>query len=492
MIRENLMMLIDRYAMRVEGPCTGYCISFIAMLLLPIFIVSVNEGKLFAQDVPQYRFQREIEIAELERDELVAVPLDAAVYSNTQNSLNDLRIVDSVGTAIPFIVRKKCGIESSLTEKTWRASDITLKPIEQTGLEIHFELNDDDLIPDGLRIVTPLTNFEQRVNVFAIDEAEQEMPLAEDEVIFDYSQFMDVRSVEVKLAGTDARKFRIRIDGLTSRQQSHLTELTRQLTGGEEVSQRLRTTLIDRPFRIDRIELWAEFEESRTKILDYFPHELTSVETSIEDKSNATIIDIESKSQPLTHVMIKTPAVNFQRGAVISELTTPQNRTNLVQIGSASLVHIDFRDILKEQLEIRFPENRHGRYRITIVNGDNLPLPIDDVLAAGSVDEVVFLANNNTDYVLQYGNPNLVQPDLDTAAIRTLIDNDIEPIAAILADEEIILAEVLDPPTTLKDALNNPYLIAFIVLIMIAVLTWLLYSAARRIDHQADDQTDFS
>lgn len=483
------MMLIKGFALSVEQRSTCSCISLIATF--PLLIMGINGSQILAQDAPQYRFQREIETPEMKQDELIAVQLDSAVYSNTQDSLNDLHIEDADGITVSFIVRRKRKTETYDSEKTWRADDVSLNPIEETGLEIRFELDDDDPTPDGLRIITPLKNFEQRVNVFAIDTAGKEVPLAEDEVIFDYSQFMDVRSVEIKLTGTDSRKFRINIDSLTSRQQTHLTELTRQLSSDEEVSQRLRTAIIDRPFRIDRIELWAKYEESRIKVIDDFSYELRAVETSIENETNATIIDIESKSQPLTHFKIKTPAVNFQRYAILHELITQQNRINPVQIGTASLIHIDFRDIQKKQLEIRFPESRNGKYQLIIDNGDNLPLPIEDVVAAGFIDEVVFLASKNKAYVLQYGNPNIESPDLDTAAIQTLIDNEIEPIAVTLADEETTIAEVLDPSTTLKDALNNPYLIGFSVLTMIVVLIWLLYSAAKKVDHLPDDQTDF-
>lgn len=456
-------------------------ISLTAILLL--LFLGIKPGQACGKETSPYRFQRLIETPELKQAELITVPLDSAIYATTQVSLNDLRIQDDNGTSVPFLVRRKNKTESIEAQRIWTASGVSLNPIEGTGLDIRFELDDDDPIPDGLRLITPLKNFEQRVTVFAIDEAGQELLLTEDEVIFDYSQFMDLRSVDIKLSGGDARKFRININSLTSRQQTQLTELTRQLSGGEEVSLLFRTAIIDRPFRIDRIELWSNYKEARTIAISDFPYELSSVETSIEDNTNATVIDVVSNSQPLTQFRIKTPELNFQRKATLYEIVIQHGSSHLVQIGAESLLHIDFRDIQQEQVEIRFPESRHGRYRLIIANGDNQPLPIHDVQAAGHIDEIVFLANNGLRYVLQYGNPNLNKPDLDTAAIQTLINKGIEPIAASLSNEATILVDPLVPPTSWKDTLNNPFLLGSIAVAMIAVLGWLLYSAAKQVDH---------
>lgn len=479
------MKLAKHIALRAEWFSLRGIISLTAILLL--LSLGINPGQAFEKETSPYRFQRLIVTPELKQAELVTVPLDSAIYANTQVSLNDLRIQDDNGTTVPFLVRRRNNTESIKAQKVWIASGVSLKPIEGTGLEIRFELDDEDPIPDGLRLITPLKNFEHRVTVFAVDDAGQEILLAEDEVIFDYSQFMDVRSVEIKFSGSEARKFRIIIDSLTSRQQTQLTELTRQLSGGEEVSLRLRTAIIDRPFRIDRIELWSNYKEAKTKAISDFPYELISVETSIENNTNATVIDIESRSQPLTRFSIKTPAVNFQRHATLYEIVKQQDSPHLVKIGTASLLHIDFRDIQKEQVEIRFPESRHGRFRLIIANGDNQPLPIQDVQAAGHIDEIVFLANNDFRYVLQYGSPSLNKPDLDTAPIQTLINNGIEPIAASLSDEETILFDPPVPTTSWKETLNNPFLLGSIALTMIAILSWLLYSAAKQVDHLPED-----
>ena len=204
--------------------------------------------------------------------------------------------------------------------------------------------------------------------------------------------------------------------------------------------------------------------------------------------TNETIINIESKSQPLTQLEITTSERNFQRSATLYKVTSDSDHEVLQRLAETSLVHLDFRDLQKDQLTIHFSENRHGQYQLVIDNGDNPALPVNKVLAFGHVDEVIFLAKKGTEYVLQYGNPHLDHPNLDTVPIRTLLDEDVEPIEAFLSHDVTTVTEVIGPPTTLRDALNNPYLIGCVVLVMLAVLIGLLYSAAQKIDQLPDDQ----
>ena len=74
-------------------------------------------------------------------------------------------------------------------------------------------------------------------------------------MIFDYSQFMDVRndSLELAPANTDGglvAHLRILIDDVTKEQQSQLLELTRRLHGEKETDRSERVTIVRQPFRM--------------------------------------------------------------------------------------------------------------------------------------------------------------------------------------------------------------------------------------------------
>lgn len=477
----------DRFAFRPESSSIHHFNWSLVLLFLVMTILNYNYS--FAQDAPQYRFQRKIEAGELQREELVTFSLDTTVYANTQDSLNDLRIENAEGTSVPFVVRRKRETETYNAQKKWSAEDVSLKPIQELGLEIRLKLDADDPAPVGLRILTPLKNFEQRVNIFAINKAGQVTPLVKDEVIFDYSRFMDVRNVEIQLPKTDARSFRMIIDGLTTRQQSQLTELTRKLAGTEEVSRQLRTTIVDRPFRIDRIELWAEFQRSQTRVLGTHPYDLVEIDSTVNSETNQSIVNIKSRSQPMTQFEVVTPEQNFQRTARLYEVSSKGGEDILQLITETRLSQLNFHDIRKSELSAHFPRNRHARYQLVIDNGDNPALRVKDVHAAGEVDEIIFIAKKSTTYVLKYGNPNLDQPDIDTASIQALLKEDIKPLVASLGNAERIISGEIHQPKSFVDLFNNPVFIGPVVILMIAILVWFLYSAAQKVDQFPEDQS---
>src|SRR5262249_26261559 len=133
------------------------------------------------------------------------------------------------------------------------------------GLEITVERDEDDKHPrpNGLSLITPLRNFEQRVRVYTSDDGKDWQPAGDEAVIFDYSRYMDVRSDSVPFPETARRHFRIVVDDVTAEQQSQLVALTRRLQGADETERTEQVVVDRRPFRIDRVEFWREAESDQ-------------------------------------------------------------------------------------------------------------------------------------------------------------------------------------------------------------------------------------
>ena len=435
-----------------------------------------------AADEPAvFRFTRSIEVDGLSQEELVAVPLDSDVYAATRDGFPDLRIVGADERLIPFLIRRVSETRTHKVQKSWTASDPSLRPLENDGMEIRITLKSQDPSPLGLRFVTPLQNFEQQVRVFATADG-TESTLVEEALIFDYSKFMDVRRTEVILPATTAREFRIVIDSLTSEQESQLLVMTRSMTGGDESSRTEETAIQRRPFRIDRIELWTEEADQshQADVIQAWP--VTDLKVTQDAEQQQTVAEFTSRREPLNGLRIVTSSRNFSRHATVQVATEVDDDIEWLDVASSTISQFQLRNLQEEHLTISLPETRDDRLRLVIKNGDSPELAIDAVEAVGHQYEVVFLGAPDKHCRLMYGSESADAPSHDTVALKTALAENMSPIAGALGTQlELQDSGVVKAPD-LKTLLNNPILLGAIVGVLVILLGWGLYQASRRIE----------
>lgn len=429
---------------------------------------------------PGFQFSRQIITPNLTQVELVAVPLDSAVYEATADGLPDMRLRDGQGGAVPYLVRQAESTRAVVRQKVWTARRPEARPLEGGGLEITFHLADEDPQPKGLTIVTELRNFEQRVRVFSSAIGDLWEPLGEETLIFDYSRYMDVRKDQVPLPDTTHRRFRIVIDDITAEQESELLSLTRQLQGQEETGREERVTILRRPFHIQRIDLWGLVREERSvKKKSEYP--LSDMTVQQQPERQQTVIEVKSGREPLTSIELQTPARNFSRRAAVEVEEKHGVQSSWRTIGSGTLSRIDFKSLQQENLEIAFPESRRESYRFVIDNRDSPPLKVTGLKAEGNVYEVVFLASRDTGYRLVYGSPDAGPPQYDTAAITQVLGEGFQPTQAELGP----LTPAQGQPAAFRwaDLLNNRPLLFSVIALLVVLLGWGLYHAIQRVDN---------
>ncbi len=414
------------------------------------------------------------------QDELVAVPLDSQVYAWTQDDLSDLRVVDGEGNAIPFLIRKQRTTEPRITRRSWKAQDLTARPAGDGYFKILDSLDEDDPQPTHVRLVTPLSDFEQQVSVFALDEEGEVLEqLVEDALIFDYAAVVDARRDVIELPSSEARHFRIDVRAMADDAESPYLSLTRTIHDNKETSRQERTLIRRRPFRIDRIEWILEESHTRTKEIVSVDWSASMAEPVQDEEENQTLIEIQTHRQPISSFGIQTQSTNFSRTVLVEIPKLRAGVQDWEQIGTGAVRQFSIRDLEEEELEVRFPESRSDKFRVIIENRDSPPLEISSVIARGPVHEAVFLASPERDYSLVY-EADVEAPDYDLAAINRLLHDGAEPIAAELSDqEERTDAEpaAFDP----KAILNNAYVLGSIAVVLIALLGWALFSASKRI-----------
>ncbi len=441
----------------------------------------------FAIAENQLRFSKPVEFAPLEDEELVAVPLDSDIYAATRTGYPDLRVLQGADDEVGFLVRRETAKTGRKVKQVWAAKNISLRPLEDDGLEITFRIDLDEHPeqPQGIRLITPLRNFEHHVRIESSTDGESWEPLVEEGLIFDYSQFMDVQNTAIELPASESKErswYRITIEDVTQEQQSQLLELSRSLSGEEETSRTERQTIRRQPFRIDRIELWHDemrIDKVGDKQVDY---PLTIERTEQDAESRETHIYLKSRREPLTRLKVVTDVRNFSRSARVEVSREAREKKSWQAIGSAKLTNLDFRSLKRESLAINFPEHRETEYRLVIENRDSPPLEVKDVIASGNAYEVVFLAEPKAEYRVAYDSPSLEAPNFDTAALTASIQEGFQPVRATLGltVESEVAPQPGDP--LLKRLLNNGPLLTGIIAVLVVLLAVGLYRATRNLE----------
>ena len=445
-------------------------------------IAVILPGSGVAEEAVLFRFSRPINVVGQAQEEWFSVLLDSDVYAATRDSFPDLRVLDAGDRLVPFLIRRVSEPRTEQVRKIWTAVNPTLMPLDNNGMEIRIILKPEDPSPLALNFVTPLQNFEQQVRVFSTAEGTESM-LVDGVLIFDYSQFMDVRRTEVVLPPTSAREFRIVIDALTSDQESQLLELTRSLRGDAEDIRTEKTTIQRRPFRIDRIDLWTEQADKIVHADKVQPWPVTDLKVTQDSEENQTLVEFVSRREPLTELTIVTGSRNFSRHAVLQIFDDKSaNHADLKTIADTTISQFQLRDFQEEHLTIRLPETRRDSLRLVLDNGDSPALSIDAVNAFGHQDEVVFLGKPDQNVRLVYGSETAQPPNSDTVALMTALARGIQPVTATLGVQSAIAGSGAQKPVDVKSLLNNPFLMGSVIGILVILLGWGLYQASRRID----------
>jgi hypothetical protein len=452
-----------------------------------MILLAAIAASAFAAE-PAFRYSKPLELPALQQDELLAVSLDRDVYAATREGLPDIRILTDGNMETSYLLRRVTITKAQSTRDYWAARTRSVRPLEDGGLEIILRLEREDPRPDGLRIVTPLRNFEQRVRVFSSEDGENWQPVGEDGVIFDYSQYMDFGNGDVSFPPSDRRNFRIVIDDVTREQESQLMNLTRQLRGGEEVRREERITIDRRPFRIDRVLFWREMVRDQSTGDRKIGYPVAGFHLENDPDAQQSIITVASRREPLTSFTLVTDSHNFSRHAVVEiEVSRGIERT-WRSIGSANLSRLDFRNLKREDLTIPFPESRQAKYRVVIDNRGSPPLVVTSVQAEGNEYQAVFLASvPQQSYALVYGSETAPPPDFDTAAISASLAEGYQPTLVGLG--KLVDAPGAGEPAefSLSRIINNPLFLGGIAVLLVAALAWGLYRAGHRLDSLSQD-----
>jgi hypothetical protein len=446
-----------------------------------LLAITVSAAAFAAEPEPTFRWRRAISLPALTATTLVAAPLDTHVYGNTREDWPDVRLRTASGTATAFVIRPAMNVRDQTVREFWPAKQTAAKLDGDHGLQVELMLSKDDPTPTGLKIVSPLRDFEHQVQVESSADGVAWEPAGEPTLIFDYTRFVDARNDTVSITPSAHRQFRLTIADVTAEQESQLLELHRRLRGDEEADRTERTVIARRPFRIDRVEFFRDVarpQSSEPRTLDFPVSRLT---TTPSEGGARTVVTLGTDGEPLTALRIDTPSENFSRVVnVETEVDLGTGATAWKPFAPGTLTKFAVGTLHREDLTIPVPQTRRSNFRLVIENDDSPPLTIENVIASGPVYELLFLATPNERYTVEYGHDDATSGRYDTAALAAAL-NDRQPATEVRFGDPQLNPNA---PTVRRPAWkpwNDPRVLIGGILLMAAILAIALYAAGKEL-----------
>jgi hypothetical protein len=422
------------------------------------------------------RFQKDVDRIEASGDEIVAAPLDDEVYAVARDGFPDLRIIDDRNVEVPFVIETiSRPRRTSVAREPCPAKVDTLHVEEGEALEVVVALDEHAKSADGATIRTPLTDFERRVRVYG-DRGGEWTLLNDDGRIFDYTRFMNVRNPDVALAANGFRRYKFVVEQEQDERESPFRELVRDRGRGVETE---IATVLRRPFRIDRIELWRDVEHEGGEEEATFSYPITGLHVETDARRKVTRVVVKTGWQPLNGLRLETSSRNFSRPARVVVPVDRKGRDAWVEVGRGTLALFAFRGFRREDLTIDFGERRADRYRLVIENADNPPIDVTGIEGKGTGRQVVFLGESGRTYRLFYGSDALEAPRYDAATVLDVIGRGRSRSVAKLGPQvrSAGYRQAGDRPRRL----DGGVFLALAIVVMVAVLAWALIGADRRL-----------
>lgn len=431
-------------------------IWFGKLLLLPLVTAMAGAGLLpafsaaadFALAEWQY-YKPLVLLPELPAGQLAAATLDREVFQNAAAGrpdlppLRDLRVIRDGDTEVPYQLRIADGRAERETVPA-QIQDLGHLPGQHTSFIL--DLGAAAVRHNEVEIFTDSTTFGRKTAVEARNAAAADwVILQEDAEIFAFAvpeRDFAARHTRLRYPESTARYLRIRIIN-GSADPLHIT--------GAAVS------------------LTRERAEQET---DYRPAVVSRVEDTAA-RTTVVTLDLGGPGIPAGRLSFATPAANFHRDAQVAG-STDGNRWE--SLNGAAVYRYRTPQFSDSRREVPFPESRYRYYRLTVANGDDLPLPLEDIALHGLARRVLFPVEPGADYALYYGNPAARPPAYELERLADYLETDDLPLAAVGAQQANPAFAGHRRPLTER----YPWLITAAVAAAALILAALLYGVIRQ------------
>lgn len=329
-----------------------------------------------------WRYSRPISLASADEPHLVRVTVPIEAFGRSQRSLADLRVIETNGEEVPYVLYARVGKE----ERQWRQSEIAdLGFIPGKHTQLVVDVGSDHDAHNALEIQTGVNEFFAWVEIAASDDRESWLVLEEKAPIF---RFDDTREGKTVVSYPDSRARWLRLKILEPERRFAVYGC------------RIAYEIVEAPELAGLPVLGPE-------------HDPTSKESRWQ-------VDLGIEHVPASSVRFQAEQVEFHRTV---QIYTSLDGDDWRRVGQGNIYRYpkpgasDQEHDQRTSLQVRFPETRGRYWRVAVLDRDDSPVAGLTPTLEGTPRHVVFRQRPGGKYRLLYGNSRISAPGYDLAQI---------------------------------------------------------------------------
>lgn len=375
---------------------------------------------------------------------LTKFDLDDEIFSGAKKNLSDLRIIDANNREVPFKITSKA---ASIDSQLYPVKILNNSAVPGQYSSLILDTEGKGYIINNLNILTDSENFQRNVKVFGSDDMVSWNLLKADAYIYDYTDRKgNFKSQNTAVSFPDSAFRYLKVE-----------------ISDEEGS----------PVRVKAVSA-RQLTASKGKEMERRPG-FNSSENS-QRRATEVIIDFKQEGVPVAKIALKTASENFKRGVLVY---SGNNAKDWRFLGQGYVFRYKTAKFSGENLVLNFPETNDRYVKLEIINKDNAPLPVSDLVAFSVFREVAFPAEKNNSYRIFYGNDKASYPEYDLESYFKYLDLG-GATAANLSSQKNNPEFVPEKEPQKPVSERVPYLFTIVLVLTSAMLLLLVYKFLKK------------
>lgn len=373
------------------------------ILLFNLFLISNVSAQEKKINIENFKYYADI-LGNIQNNKINSVYLNEDILNKSENDLKDIRVFNSNGSEVPFIIIDEKTPEDLKEIKNFEIIDYS----EQDNKDIiisELKENNNEITPilDKISFEISDTDFNKKIKIYGSQNKSNWTFISENN-IYDFSSKINLKKTQINLSKPVQYKFyKFEIQNLSQLEKDSMLKLNYK-------DLNLSLNEYDTNyFRINSIN--AETFSKNREIINYDSNHLKPV---INNRNKKTIIELKN-TLPINKIIFDISDPYFYREVSIY---SEENKKDLNDKNTQNPI---FKDYI---YDIGSGENNEKKYmnlnysnlknlRIEISDSDNPPLIINKITTQRVKKNLFFLAGNDNKYSIYISNRDIESPVYD-------------------------------------------------------------------------------
>lgn len=337
----------------------------------------------------------------LEPNRLYQVHLSADLLKRCRADCQDLRVLDSQGGEIPYVILDHTFPAKSINTYELTITDYTA---DSDSATLVLKVPEQHQAIESIELVTSDQDFKKHIMLYSSDDANEWKLLAKD-AIYDFSSQVNLRKTVVKFEKVDRRYFRLQLIDDPPLEDSgpsmHLTYDGLDFSVDRAKGEKLQ---------IHHVLGRTGSEEATPAVLDEAV--MGDFKETLDDKGNTVVLLDAGLPFDRMEIDVANPSYYYRNVEVYFSDTGEKDSYRFLTHGTIYRFPLAGSD--QEKNQIGYSSSRHLSYKIVVVNGNNPPLDIRTIKLRWIRKNIHFIALNGPGaYSIYLGHDELSKPAYD-------------------------------------------------------------------------------